>query len=280
LKIIRVFPRRTSHTPTDELAFIGYPPLPQFRPDYHDIDGVRVSCTFTWDKELSWSLCAAWGELYKDSRLGGPALNDDNSSDYYGFIPGMYVRSGVTFTTRGCNNQCPFCLVSKREGKLRQYPDFAAGNIVQDNNILQADKSHWDKVIQMLRTQKQVEFSGGLEARLLTDQHAADIRSLHLKQVFLACDNRAALKPLQVAVKRLQLPIRKARCYVLIAYNGESISEARERLEDVYRAGALPFAQLYQPPDKLIEYSKEWKGLARTFSRPAATLAEMKTRIN
>jgi len=273
MRIIRVFPRRTSMTPTDNYAFVGEPPM--FRPE---ADQVHVSCTFTWDIKQALHLVDSWRQYYPTVRIGGPVFG--KSIDEAEFTPGIYVRSGVTFTTRGCNNQCPFCLVSKREGHLYHLWNFANGNIIQDNNILQADKSHWDKVIQMLRTQKQVEFSGGLEARLLTDQHAADIRSLHLKQVFLACDNRAALKPLQVAVKRLQLPIRKARCYVLIAYNGESISEARERLEDVYRAGALPFAQLYQPPDKLIEYSKEWKGLARTFSRPAATLAEMKTRIN
>lgn len=268
-RIIRVFPRQTSHTPTDELAFIGEPPM--FRPE---ADEVHVSCCFTWDIKQAEHLAEAWGQYYPIVKLSGPAF--DAQPD--GFTPGRYIKSGVTFTTRGCNNQCPFCLVSKREGKLRQYADFAADNIIQDNNILQSDKSHWNKVIQMLKTQREIEFSGGLDARLITDQNAEDIRSLKIKQVFLACDSKAGLKPLQAAVKRLQLPIRKARCYVLIAFNGETTSEARERLEAVYHAGALPFAQLYQPPEKLIDYSKEWRTLARTFSRPAATLAEMKNK--
>jgi len=44
-RIIRVFPRRTSFTPVDELAFVGDPPLE--RPA---ADEVHVSCTFTWDR--------------------------------------------------------------------------------------------------------------------------------------------------------------------------------------------------------------------------------------
>jgi hypothetical protein len=234
-------------------------------------DEVHIDCTFTWDKDLAYSLCAAWGELYPKVMVDGCAFDSKPN----GFTPGMYVKQGVSFTTRGCNNQCPWCLVSEREGKLKQYSDFATGNIIQDNNILQSDKSHWNKVIQMLKTQSHIEFSGGLDARLVTDQNADDIRSLKIKQVFLACDTKQSLKYLRIAVNRLQLPIRKARCYVLIAFNSESISEARERLEDVYHAGALPHAQLFQPPEKYIEYSGEWKTLARQWSRPAIVMSRM-----
>lgn len=251
------------------MAFVGEPPM--FRPE---ADEVHVSCCFTWDIDKAKHLADSWGQYYP-VKLSGPAFDAVPN----GFTPGMYIKSGVTFTSRGCNNQCPFCLVSKREGPLRELP-IQEGNILQDNNVLQANKSHWNKVIQMLKTQKQVEFIGGLDARLITTENADDIRGLRIKQVFLACDNKSGLRALQIAVKRLQLPMRKARCYVLIAFNGESISEARERLEDVYHAGCMPFAQLFQPPDKWIEYSREWKNLARTFSRPAATYAEMKKEVN
>ncbi len=44
MRLIRVFPRRTSLTPTDSMSFIGDPPtiLPE-------ADEVHVSVTFTWD---------------------------------------------------------------------------------------------------------------------------------------------------------------------------------------------------------------------------------------
>ena len=43
MSILRVFPRRTTATPTDECAFIGNPPM--FWPE---ADEVHVSVAFTW----------------------------------------------------------------------------------------------------------------------------------------------------------------------------------------------------------------------------------------
>lgn len=40
-----------------------------------------------------------------------------------------------------------------------------------------------------------------------------------------------------------------------------------------WEAGAMPRAQLFQPEDKWIEYSDEWKALAREWYRPAAMRA-------
>lgn len=263
--IIRVFPRRTSLTPTDELAFVGLPPL-----DRPEADEVHVSTVFTWDKPKAEYLAQAWAQYYP-TRLGGPAYDDSAN----GFIPGQYVRQGVTFTSRGCSNQCPWCLVPKREGRLREYEDFALGKIVQDNNLLQCGQQHLDKVWAMLATQHAIELSGGLEPRRITERIADAIRGLRIKQLFLACDTESALRPLELAVKRLQMPRDKVRCYVLLAFGGETISQATARLEDVWHVGAMPFPQLWQPAEKWINYPPEWKRLARLWSRPAITKTMM-----
>jgi len=97
---------------------------------------------------------------------------------------------------------------------------------------------------------------------------------LRIKEVFLAADTEAALVPLRRAVVKLSfLSRRQLRCYVLIAYRGETVSKAEERLEAVWQAGCLPFAQLYQPSDRYIDYPSDWKALARTWCRPAAMFA-------
>lgn len=85
------------------------------------------------------------------------------------------------------------------------------------------------------------------------------------------------IRPEAQVVKRLGLPRDKVRCYVLIAFDPrETVDDAREHLTEVYRVGCLPFAQLYQPPDRYIQYSREWRALARTWARPAAMKAFMK----
>lgn len=265
MRIIRVFPRRTSLTPSDELAFVGNPPL--FLPD---ADEVHVSVAYTWDKPEAERLLAGWGSYYP-AKIGGPAY----SSPVDEFVPGRYLMPGVTFTSRGCNNSCSFCLVPEREGKLQTIADFSDGYIIQDNNLLQCSKFHIHRVFDMLKRQKKrAIFSGGLEARRVDDEIADGLRSLRIEQLFLAADTTASLVPLEKAIKKLAMPRDKVRVYVLIGR--EPIDEALERLVTVWKVGGLPFAQLFQPADKLIEYPREWKQLARTWSRPAATKAFMK----
>lgn len=268
MTIIRVFPRRTALTPRDDLAFVGDPPM--FRPA---ADEVHVSVTFTWDRQEAERLADAWRQYYPVVKIGGPAVDHGCN----GFLPGRYVKPGVTFTSRGCNNDCPWCLVPEREGALVEYEDFTAGNIVNDNNLLQCRPRHLDQVFRMLRGQHLIHLSGGLESWRVTDDIADQVRGVAIRQLFLAADTHGSLKPLKVAVRRLTgLSRQKLRCYVLLGFNGETTSEAIARLEDVWAVGCMPYAQLYQPPDRFIEYSSDWKAIMREWSRPAAMVTNHK----
>lgn len=264
--IIRVFPKRTSHTPKDDMAFIGDPPL--YRPE---ADEVHISCTFTWDKPEAERLRRAWEQYYTEVYIGGPAYDDSGN----GFTPGFYVKYGITYNMRGCNNQCPWCAVWRREGSARAIP-ISEGNIEQSNNILQCDDSHIESTFDMLSTQGMVVLAG-IEAARIKDRWVERIRSLRLHQLFIAADTTEAIKPVRKALEMLKLPRDKVRCYVLLKFNpAETISDATERIINVWKAGAIPFAQLYQPFDRHIDYPREWRQFARTFQRPAATKAFMK----
>jgi hypothetical protein len=271
MRILRVFPRRTSFTPKDSYAFVGDPPM--IRPE---ADEVHISCSFTWDKKKAEYLQQAWAQYYPVVKVGGPAF--DAYPDNY--IAGMYVKNGVTFTSWGCGGQCPWCLVHIREGGLRLNENFPLGNIVQDNNFLQCPKYHKDKVYQMLRKQKRIEFSGGLSAGLLSWEDAEQMRSLNIYQLFFACDTKGALVHLKNSGALLKgIVRRKLRCYVLLAFNGQTIDQAIDHLENVWAAGFMPHAQLYQPSDRLINYSPDWRNLARRWSRPAIMQTMHKARL-
>jgi len=270
-KRIRVFSHRTSFTPVDDYAFVGFPPM--MRPKG---DEVHVSCTFTWDLPMACLLVEAWKQYYPIVEIGGPGAASITKD---GFTPGLYVKYGVTFTTRGCNHHCPWCLVYEREGPHRTIDNFEAGYIIGDNNILQSPRTHIQRVFDMLKQQRRAAIlSGGLEAGLVDDWVVDGLRGLRINQLFLACDTEGGLKPLKQAIARLTaLPRDKLRCYVMIGYNGETLEQAENRLRAVWELGCLPFAQLYQPPErKKIKYSWAWRDLARTWSRPAAMKAEMK----
>ena len=260
MTLIRVFPRRTSYTPTDSMSFIGDPPL--FRPE---ADEVHVSVTFTWDKPKGEHLAEAWALYYPNVKLGGVAYGMGEGD----FVPGKYVKKGVTFTTRGCNNRCKWCLVPCYEGKLKEIANFYPGWIIADNNLLQASREHIERVFDMLREQSRAaEFSGGIQASLVDDWFADLIKTIRVEQLFLAADTDQALRPLEMALNKLAfLGRNKLRVYTMIGL--ETKKEARKRMEKVWEMGGMPFAQLYQPSERFIAYDWEWRNLARQWSRPA-----------
>ena len=271
MDIIRVFPRRTTMTPNDALCFVGDPPLGLWRPQ---ADEVHVSVAFTWDIEEGKRLADAWRHYYPVVKLGGPAFGGGAG----GFVPGRYVKPGVTFTTRGCNNNCPWCLVPEHEGRLREMTNFPSGFIIQDNNLLQASKAHICRVFSMLRAQQQpIWLAGGLEATLVDDWIVEQLQSIRLHHLYLAADTDEAMEPLEKAMHKLHdLHRNQKRIYVLVGFRGESLKKAEARLRRVWELGGLPFAQLYQPADHFIKYPREWKSFARRWSRPAIMQAMMR----
>jgi hypothetical protein len=278
--IIRVFPRRTSYTPDDGYAFVGLPPAPWFIPEHKE---VHVSCVFTWDKSHCEELARQW-EFVTDKpvKLGGPAFGSPSED----FTPGMYIKKNIVFTTRGCNNQCPWCAVPRIEGSLKELP-VHQGNIIQDNNFLQANRAHKDKVFDMLRTQRGICFKGGLSVDLIDDRFISSITSLRISELWLACDTAAALPKFKKAAAKLVkagFSRDKIKCYALIKGQGHDnpkceaifMDRAEARLREIYHAGAMPFAMLYRGfTDDKTKYSKDWERFARQWQRPAAIIAHM-----
>jgi hypothetical protein len=271
MRIIRVFPRRTNMTPSDDLCIFNQPPG-LFIPEH---DEVHVVAVFTWDIERARWLQQAWQEkTNRPVRIGGPAMDDPGGD----FTPGLYLKPGATITTRGCPNRCSFCLVHKRKGDLRELPTIHPGNIVQDNNLLAASRPHLRKVFDMLRSQHQIRFLGGIEAARVTDEIVDEMRNLRIKDIWMACDSPGAIGPLRKAVEKFRAggfhQKEILRAYVLC---GDDMEENENRCRQVFEMGVFPFAILFQPPtlDK-IAYSKEWKALQKRWERPAASKAHMR----
>ena len=267
--IIRVFPTATSYTPVDEMAFVGEPPG-LFIPEHKE---VHISCTFTWDMDQAEYLKFLWeGVTDKPVKLGGVAYH----SEVKEFVPGMYVREGIIFTSRGCNNNCRWCGVRQVEGTLRELP-IHPGNVIQDNNFLQCSRQHKDKVFDMLRTQNGICFRGGLESGLLDDHFVESVRSLRIAELWLACDTDASLPAFKKACEKLVkagFTRHQIRCYSLVGHDMEK-EEARNR--EIWNAGAMPFSQLERGFSRVKdEYSREWKAFERLWQRPALMYAHMK----
>ncbi len=264
-RILRIFPRRTNATPTDELVRIGGTPGM-----FDEADEVHISVAFTWD--LPWAEWAAkqWA-IVAPVKMGGPAFNEPGGD----FVPGMYMKRSYVITSRGCPNRCWFCAVPKREGfQLRELP-VTDGWIVTDDNLLACSPGHIDAVFTMLARQPhRPQFVGGLEAAILTLEMAVRLRMLKPESLWFAYDTPNDLEPLVEAGRVLiNAGFTKAsnviRCYVLIGYKGDTFDKAQKRMGEAWAAGFMPMAMLFR--DQKGDYSPEWKRFQREWANSVIT---------
>jgi len=272
-RVLRVFPSRNKATPDDNLTWIGDPPmtLDLFPP----FDEVHISVTFTWDIQEGRRLFRAWSDRADDVQIGGAALGDSGGE----FVPGRYLKPGYVITSRGCPFRCPHCFVPGREGKIRELPITEGWNVL-DNNLLACSQKHIEAVFDMLRKQKErIEFTGGLDSRLLKTWHIDLLKSIHIGQLFFAYDNPAQLVYLQEAGKMLsRAGIRKKRlrCFVLAGYEGDSPGKAEKRGIEAWRAGFYPFMMYYRDGGDAVALTGEWPETIRNWCRPAIIYSRMK----
>jgi len=265
MSAIRVFPGRTTMTPDDPLAFVGFPPFPEFRPADPETP-VFVSVVFKWLRERAERIAESWRMYYRDVRLGGPAYGDLGQE----FTPGMFLKRGCTITSRGCVMHCGWC--PERFNPLREI-EIKPGWIVQDSNLLACSERHVRKVFDMLREQNRaITFSGGLDKRFLRDWHRPLFDSIKLHELWFACDQTNELPLLERAAKILDgIPMKKLRCYTMIGWDpAEDLRTAEWRQERVFELGFIPFCQLYQPDEGVKIYPEEWRNVSRRWKRPAA----------
>lgn len=263
LKIARVFPRKNNASPTDSMAFFGVPTIETLA---MDIEAVHISVTFSWDLEIADDLYEAWQILGVPVFVGGPAF-DDRMGD---FTPGMYVKPGMVFTSRGCSKECWFCSVPRcSRGIIRELPICDGYNIC-DDNILGTSEAHFRSVIDMLRRQKErAVFSGGLEPALLQPWHAELLKSINPKTMYTAYDTKDDYEAIRQMTSILWAAGfspkgHQIKCYCLCGYEGDSFDDAEKRMNQIMDVGFLPFAMLYR--DESGQTREEWRKFQREWA--------------
>ena len=271
MKIIRVFLRKTKATPEDEDVRINKTPSL-----FDEADEVHISVAFTWDIPQAEFLFNQWRKAGFNTKIGGPAFNEKGGD----FIPGLYLKKGYVITSRGCKNKCWFCSVPKREGgELRELPIVEGYNVL-DDNLLACSEEHKAKVFEMLKRQpERPQFTGGLEAKILTLQDAGRLFELKPKTIFFAYDAQSDYAPLVEAGKLLrQVGFKREsttlRAYVLCGYQRDTFEFAETRMRQAWDAGFFPMAMLYR--NFKGNYSQEWKQFQREWARHEIVATKLK----
>lgn len=162
------------------------------------------------------------------------------------------------FLTRGCPRNCPFCIVTQKEGAVsRQVADlseFWRGQkviMLLDPNLL-ACKEREKLLIQLANSRKYVDFTQGLDARLLTPDINKLLSKIHIKCLHFAwdsdCDSDLILRNLERLIKDNNLHYTKICVYVLTNYN-TSLEFDLERIYALRDIGANPYVMIYDRPN-------------------------------
>lgn len=175
----------------------------------------------------------------------------------------------VSMTSRGCPRGCSFCHVQAKEGcrsvKVADVSDFWCGQKeikVLDPNLT-ACRDKRELFRQYRETGAKVDFTQGLDIRLLNDEDVEDLNNMKLAGLHFAWDNpeddlaeRFAWYD-QVAKKKVKSG-KRAMVYVLVNYN--STIE-----QDLYRIYTLrekydPYVMVYDKPHapKEIRRLQRW----------------------
>lgn len=212
----------------------------------------------------------------------------DNMFPDYSIYPD--VDYAIGFLTRGCIRSCPWCVVPKKEGKIRPYrtwrevkrPD-SRDIVFMDNNVL-ACPHGIEQIRDMVGQNVRIDFNQGMDARLITDETAellGGVKWIHFVRV--SCDTDAMLS---VVLEKGELlkkhGIKPWRMFVYVLV--QDIASAEKRVIALREAGMEPFAQPYRDFTNNTEPAKELKNFARWVNRKelfksAKTFADYNTSI-
>ena len=206
----------------------------------------------------------------------GPNLPDAVEHTYpdYSIYP-QFSDIAYGFLSRGCPRNCGFCLVSDKEGRrsiqVADLAEFWNGQKeikLLDANLL-ACPDHEKLILQLAESRAYVDFSQGLDIRLITPDNVALLNRVRTKAIHFAWDNpdidltpdfRRFLE--LTAIKN----VRKRKVYVLTNY-GSTHEQDLYRVEILRGMGYDPYVMVYDRPSAppITRQLQRWVNNKRIF---------------
>lgn len=231
-------------------------------------DKVFVSCIFKKNRSQALDLTKMFNCPVE---IGGYGVNDKQLPFEVEHMRPDYSLYGTDYsmgyTSRGCIRKCPFCIVWKKEGEMRDHASIGEFWLPEhrkvmllDNNFLASPK--WKENIQFLvNHQLQVTFCQGLDIRLVNDDTAlwlglVDSRTMSFKSsmYYFAFDDPSIEDDVRRGVAKLgEHGIKPYRLtfYMLVGFN-TTHREDMHRFKVLRELKTWPYVMKYNDDGKDI----------------------------
>lgn len=175
----------------------------------------------------------------------------------YSLYPELTKNKAYGFLSRGCCNNCDFCIVSKKEGlcshKVADLSEWWNGQkeiILLDPNIL-ACKDRKELLQQLIDSNASVDFTQGLDARFITVEIAEMLKQIKTKMWHFAFDfmknEKAIMKGLKTFVDVIGKENINRKCYVYVLTNyNTTFDEDYRRVKLIQNIGLDPDIRIYR----------------------------------
>ena len=179
----------------------------------------------------------------------------EHSYPDYSIYP-QFFGIAYGFLSRGCPRNCGFCIVSSKEGRksvkvadLSEFWKWQPEIKIMDANLL-ACPDHENLIEQLIRSRAWVDFSQGLDIRLVNRDNVSLLNRVRIKAVHFAWDNPD--EDLTGYFQRfLDLTAikssRQRRVYVLTNY-GSTHEQDLYRVNTLRAMGFDPYVMIYERP--------------------------------
>lgn len=222
-------------------------------------DKVYMSKVFTFTMDYPYSpnarevIRGGTGYFYPD---GGDGLEYEIEHIYpdYALYPQFCKDTAYGFLTRGCPRGCGFCVVASKEGYVSQkaanLSEFWHGQkyiCLLDPNLI-ACRDWMDLLGQLIDSHSWVDFTQGIDIRIMTPEKAEAIRRVKTKNIHFAWDryeDKDRILPRFHLFKELTgWDSRKMTVYVLCGWN-TTLEQDLERIYLLRDMGYSPYVMVY-----------------------------------
>ena len=187
----------------------------------------------------------------------------------YSLYPDLTKNKAFGHLTRGCNNNCSFCVVSHKEGlcsrKVADLTEWWNGQkeiVLLDANIL-ACKQRKELLQQLIDCKAKVDFTQGLDARFVTPEIAEMLKKINTKMFHFAFDfmknEKQIIKGLKTFKEIVNPNMRNCCVYILTNFD-TNLEEDLYRIKMVESIGMTPDVRIYRKPSapQITKWLQRW----------------------